>query len=110
MKAREWERRSRRRLAQRSKKMQRHYDEQRIPAVRAAVGDGRRPCAIVSPICTRYVEGLHEVLTRGRGGGLRAVDTEANRVPCCHACNQYVSLHPAWAHELGWLKHAWEDT
>lgn len=37
------------------------YGEQRD----AAVGDGRQPCQIVSPVCTRYVEHLHEPLSRG---------------------------------------------
>jgi hypothetical protein len=91
------------RLNPRSKKMAKFYKEVRVPYVKQAVGNGRRPCAIQSPDCTNFVQGVHERLTRGRGAGIIAVHKEGNLVPCCHSCNRYVSEHSNWAEEQGWL-------
>ncbi len=91
------------RMRKRSKKMEEFYDKVRRPAVAEAVGQGRNPCQIKSPMCSLYVEGIHEKLSRGRGGGIRTVHYKENLVPCCHRCNEYVSSHPAWAEKEGWL-------
>ena len=91
------------RLNARSKKMAKFYKEVRVPYVKQAVGNGRKHCIIRSPDCTHFVQGVHERLTRGRGGGIIAVHKEDNLVPCCHSCNRYVSEHSNWAEEQGWL-------
>ena len=62
------------------------------------------PCQIVSPVCTGYVEHLHEPLPRGRAGGIEAALRDGpDPIPCCDACNGYVSDHPVWARERGLL-------
>lgn len=62
------------------------------------------PCQIVSPVCTGYVEHLHEPLSRGRAGGIAAALRDGPPpIPCCDACNGYVSEHPVWAREKGLL-------
>lgn len=78
------------------------YDQ----AVREAEG---KPCQVMSPVCTGYAEHLHEILPRGRAGGLRAALRDGDTVICCDACNGYISEHPVWAYEKGWLKHSWGD-
>ncbi len=97
--------RGRKRINARSKRTADWYREVRVPAVREAVGDGFRPCVIQAPVCTWYVQGLHEPLTRARAGSAQMAH-EAGTVPCCHACNGYVSEHPLWGLEHGWLQKA----
>lgn len=63
-----------------------------------------QPCQIVSPVCTGYAEHLHEPLSRGRAGGIEAALRDGPPpIPCCDACNGYVSEHPVWAREKGLL-------
>ena len=70
-------------------------------AVEAAKGT---PCQIVSPVCTGTSEHLHEPLSRGRAGGLRAALRDGPQpIPCCDACNGYIMEHPVWAMERGFL-------
>ena len=91
------------RLNPRSKKMDKFYKEVRIPAVIQAVGDGKRPCPVKSQVCTHYVQGIHEVLSRGRAGGIIVAHKPGNIIGTCHACNSYISSHPQWAKDNGWL-------
>lgn len=98
----------RRGINPRSKKMQVYYRDVRIPAVKAAVGDGYRPCQIRSEVCTGYVQSLHEVVPRGRAGGLKAAVRLGPTIPSCNPCNGWASENPTEAHELGLLKHIWE--
>ena len=83
--------------------MEEFYRDVRRPYVEKAVGDGSKLCPVRSPRCTKYVQGVHEKLTRARAGGIRRAHKEGNMVPCCHACNAYISEHPAWAQEKGLL-------
>ena len=78
------------------------------PMVRRAVGNGRRPCPVGSPVCSHYVEGLHEVVPRGRAGGLEAAIRLGEVVPCCHRCNRWISEHSLKAGKLKLIKHIWE--
>ena len=94
-------------LRPRSKKMAEFYRNERVPEVVEAVGGGKRPCQIKSPVCTKYVQGIHEILTRARAGGIMAANFDGNKVPCCHACNQYVTQDVEgmrWAKENGFLR------
>lgn len=101
----------------RSDRLADFYREVYVPMVREAVGDGRRPCPVKSPDCSGFVEGLHEVVSRGRAGGLQAAVTEITLraaidagevVPCCNRCNGWASEHPLEAHDLDLLRHVWE--
>ena len=80
------------------------YRKTRVPYVAKAVGDGTNPCQVRSPVCTNYVEGVHEILTRARAGGIIAAHKDGNMVPCCHPCNGYISEHPDRSTERGFLK------
>ncbi len=91
-------------LPKRSKKMAAYYREVRVPAVRDAVGDGFNPCQARTAVCTGRVEGIHEVLPRGRAGGLKAALRDGPTIDCCHACNSYISEHPRESLALGLLK------
>lgn len=75
--------------------------------VKAAKG---QPCQIVSPVCTGTAEHIHEILSRGRAGGLKAALRDGETVPACDACNGYVSENPVWAREQGWLISAKDVT
>ena len=74
-------------------------------SLKEIVGDGFSRCPVQSPVCTKYIEGVHEILPRGRAGGIIKAHREDNLVGTCHACNGYISEHAVWATELGWLKH-----
>lgn len=64
----------------------------------------RPRCAV--PFCTRMADDLHEVLSRARGGSI--TDPE-NCVPLCRPHhNAITDTEPAWAYELGLLKHSWD--
>lgn len=88
----------------RSEQMETYYRDTRRPAVRKAVGNGRRLCQIESPVCTGYVEGIHESAPRGRFGGLRAAVEAGPTFDSCNACNGYCSENPVWAAENGFLR------
>ena len=94
----------RKQMPYRSKKMAAYYREIRVPAVRAAVGDGNEPCQARTPVCTGRVEGIHEVLPRGRAGGLKAALRDGPTIDCCHRCNEWISEHPRESLALGLLK------
>ena len=70
----------------------------------AAVAEARgTPCqAAIAPNCTGVAEHLHEVMTRGRTGGLRgAIRAGTPLVPCCDPCNSYIAANPVEAREKG---------
>ena len=80
------------------------YRDVYAPMRDKAVGDGHEPCQIQSPLCTGYVEHLHEPLTRGKAGGLEASLRDGPKpIPACDACNGYVSENQVWAHERGFI-------
>lgn len=93
-------------INQRSDRTRAYYESPggRRDQVRAAVGDGRRPCQIKSPVCTGYVEGIHESAPRGRFGGLKAALESGPTFDACHACNRYCSENAVWASERGFLR------
>lgn len=92
-------------LRQRSKKMQRMYDEERIPLVKELL-EKHPSCAALLKGCTRRATQVHEVKSRGRGGSI--VNPE-NCVTLCDNCHRYITAHPKWAKEQEWLKSAWEE-
>lgn len=89
------------RLRQQSKKRQAE-NRQRRQVVTDTFGD-RPPCTV--PACVRPADDVHEPLTRGRGGSI--VDP-ANMAPLCRPHHTEITdTEPAWAYELGLLKHSW---
>lgn len=51
-------------------------------------------------ICSKVGEHLHEILSRGRAGGIAAALRDGPRpLWLCDSCNSHVSTHPAWAKE-----------
>jgi hypothetical protein len=93
-------------LSARSDGMATFYADVYAPAVRDAIGNGRNVCQMGSPACTGWVEGLHEIETRARAGGVRQAYRDGNVLPACHACNGWASEHPQEATKRGWLAHA----
>jgi hypothetical protein len=75
---------------------------------REALAAQQLECVIKSPVCRGRAQHLHEILPRGRGGGLKRALRSAPKVPACDPCNDWVSEHPREAHKLGWLIHSWE--
>lgn len=71
----------------------------------AAVKDAKgKPCQVVSPVCTGRAEHLHEPLSRGKAGGLKAALRDGPApIPCCDACNSWVMEHQDWAMQRGLL-------
>lgn len=64
---------------------------------------GLIPAEVISR-CGRWADDGHEPLTRGRGGSITDPD---NIEPPCRYCHDAIGLEPAWAYELGLLKHSW---
>lgn len=57
-------------------------------------------CAIKSPVCTKFTEGVHH--TEGRVGS-DFLD-ESKMIPSCNACNRFVEDNSKWAKENGFKK------
>lgn len=96
-------------LPPRSEARQRYYTDVRIPAVRAAVGNGKKPCPVKAPGCTGVGTDLHERASRGRFGGLPAAVEADAPILVCRSCNGYISQHSIWARENGWLMSNTQD-
>lgn len=59
----------------------------------------------VRPGCNRFADDGHEPLTRARGGSITDPD---NVVLLCRPCHDELSEEPAWAYDLGLLRHSWD--
>jgi hypothetical protein len=57
------------------------------------------------PGCTAWAEDCHEPLTRARGG---SITDPANMAPLCRPHHNELGSEPAWAYEIGLLKHSWD--
>ena len=91
------------RLRPRSDKTAAVYRRQRVPLVQEILA-GRPFCEIRwDASCRGVSEGVHEVLSRGRGG---SITDKANCIAACHYCNGAVSDNPAEAEGRGWLSKA----
>jgi hypothetical protein len=79
-------------------------NRQRRKVVADLTADGPTICPV--PWCSNIADSPHEPLTRARGGSITDPD---NIVMVCWPHNQEISAdEPAWAYELGLLKHSWE--
>jgi len=84
--------------------MQKFYKEIRVPYVKKIVGDGTNPCPVKSPVCTGYVQGVHEKWTRARAGGIViAHNSKDNLLGCCHFCNTFIGENKDWSEARGLL-------
>jgi hypothetical protein len=88
------------RLKARSAKTAKIYRDKRVPLVQDILAV-RRLCEIRwDENCGVRSEGLHEILSRGRGG---SITDEPNVLAACHYCNGAVSDNPAEAEARGFL-------
>lgn len=55
-------------------------------------------------LCSRHATDVHEILTRGRGGSIYDV---GNCLSLCRSCHSFITEHPAWAEEHGFMLPAW---
>jgi len=60
-------------------------------------------CAV--PECMQVATDPHEPLTRARGGSITDPD---NILGICRHHHSEIHAEPAWAYELGLLRHSWE--
>jgi hypothetical protein len=66
----------------------------------------RGRCEIAIPgLCTGEGTEAHDVKLRSRGGK----HDPANLLWADRPCHQFVTDHPHWAAEDGFVKHSWED-
>ena len=90
-------------LRPRSAKQEARYRERR--AMLTVLFPDRPQCAV--PHCGRWADDAHEPLTRARGG---AITDPANIQPLCRPHHDEITFtEPAWAYELGLLRHSWDD-
>ena len=89
-------------MRQQSAKRQRENRERR-----AMLKDkyGAVPVVCEVPWCGNEANDPHEPLTRARGGSI--TDPENVRA-VCRPCHEAIGAEPAWAYELGFLRHSWE--
>lgn len=57
------------------------------------------------PWCSRRSDDVHEPLTRARGGDFL---DESNCRCVCRIHHDEIGQEPAWAYELGFLRHSWD--
>ena len=60
--------------------------------------------ANIPEICRNIASDVHEIKTRARGGSI--VD-ESNVLCLCRFCHSFITDHPAWATENGFIVHSW---
>jgi hypothetical protein len=59
------------------------------------------PCAAQLEGCGGVATDWHERLSRARGGSVTSLE---NAVGLCRPCHAYITEHPAWALDAGWLR------
>ena len=92
--------------------MAKFYREKRVPLVLAVLARANGQCQIKwDEHCDGVAEGVHEIMSRGRGGGIMAegVNAMENVQAACHWCNEQVSLHAVEAKARGFLRSAGGD-
>jgi hypothetical protein len=102
-----WNRRPRKKLAFRSKKMAKLYVERRTFV--AELLAARPECqAKWDAKCTRQSVDVHEILPRSQGGKIVDADL-SNFLAVCRYCHDMIETHPHQAHERGFRKWSWEE-
>lgn len=60
-------------------------------------------------VCSVRATEVHEVLTRGRSGKRQGAGSPLDADNCmalCRQCHRYITTHPEWALENGYVVHA----
>lgn len=74
-------------------------------ATRQVVLTRARLCeAAIPDLCGRVATDVHEIKTRARGGSITDPD---NCLSLCRPCHRYITEHPTWALENGYVVHGW---
>lgn len=60
----------------------------------------------IAGVCSRIPSDVHEILTRARGG---SITDPNNCLALCRPCHSYVTTHPLWASNTGFVLHSWDD-
>jgi len=58
----------------------------------------------INEYCSRVPTDVHEIKTRARGGSITDPD---NCLALCRGCHRFITDHPAWSLEHGYVVHAW---
>jgi hypothetical protein len=62
-------------------------------------------CQAQVPGCSLHATDVHEIKTRARGGSITDPD---NCIALCRSCHSWITEHPAWAGEHGFMLHSWD--
>jgi hypothetical protein len=89
-------------LKPRSKKAQNLYQTKRIPLVKRLLEE--RPTCQICEVNDSV--DLHEILTRGRSGGIHSGEwlDETNILCVCRLCHNKIDDNPEWAEAHGYIK------
>ena len=60
--------------------------------------------ANIDGCCSGIPTDVHEIKTRARGGSITDPD---NCLALCRGCHTFITEHPAWALEHGFVVHSW---
>lgn len=60
-------------------------------------------CQAQIPGCSFHATDVHELKSRARGGSILE---DANCISLCRTCHAWITEHPKWATERGFLLHA----
>jgi hypothetical protein len=71
---------------------------------RIVLGRVARCEAGIDGLCWGQPTDVHEIKTRARGGSITDPD---NCLALCRACHAYITEHPQWALEHGYVVHSW---
>lgn len=55
--------------------------------------------------CSMHATDVHELKTRARGGSIIEL---SNCVALCRGCHSWITEHPKWATEHGFMLHSWD--
>lgn len=101
-------------MRKRSAKMEQFYRDVRRPQVEQVLAEAGGRCEFVKPTgrCANSASDVHEMLTRGRGGGIRAdaVNERSNLMAVCRSHHDWITTHPREAEAMGLVRHAWSPS
>ena len=96
-------------MRKRSVKMEGFYRDKRRPMVARVLAEAGLRCEFVKSgsRCRNVAVDVHEMLTRGRGGGILAdaVNARENLMAVCRRHHEWITEHPVEAEALGYVKH-----
>ena len=61
-------------------------------------------CQAQLPGCSLHATDVHELKTRARGGSITDL---SNCIALCRGCHSWITEHPAWATNHGFMLHSW---